>query len=172
MLSIQPKDYWTTATKAVKGYANSKFAGFFTEAELEDLVGEVVGKMWAARESFDPDKGSEFGWVWTIAKNAVNDAAVAKHRREDIGGCWNDDVEERAENMVAGDRADRQLLMDEWVESLYDRLRQERDRRILLYLTEELDYEEIAKREGMTMRATYMAVYHLRQRLELENVAA
>lgn len=49
---------------------------------------------------------------------------------------------------------------------MYDRLTQERDRRILLYLAEELDYKEIAEREGMTMRATYRAVYHLRQRLE------
>jgi RNA polymerase sigma factor (sigma-70 family) len=167
---MHEKDYWTTATKAVKAYANRKFAGFFAEADLEDLVGEVVGKMWVARDRFDPNRGSEFGWVWTIAKNAVNDAARAKRNRQDIGGCWNDDVEEMAESMVADDRADRQLMLDELMEGLYNRLRQERDKRILLDLAQGFDYEEIAEREGMTMRATYMAVYHLRQRLE--NVAA
>ena len=165
MLSIQLKDFWTMAAKAVKAYANKKFAGFFQEADVEDIVAEVVTKMWRARERFDPDKGSEFGWVWTIAKNAVNDAAMAKHKRENIGGCWNDDVEELAEGMEAEDLADRQLLMDELVESLYDHLRQERDKRILLYLADGLEYEEIAEREGLTMRATYMAVFHMRRRL-------
>ena len=166
MLSIQPKDYWTMATKAVKAYANKKFAGFFQEADVEDIVAEVVTKMWRARGRFDPDRGSEFGWVWTIAKNAVRDAAIAKRNRKDIGGGWNDSVDEKADGMEAEDLADRQLLMDEMVESMYDHLRQERDKRILLYLADGLDYEEIAEREGMTMRVTYMAVYHLRRRLE------
>ena len=166
MLSIQLKDFWTMAAKAVKAYANKKFAGFFQEADVEDIVAEVVTKMWRARGRFDPDRGSEFGWVWTIAKNAVRDAAIAKRNRKDIGGGWNDSVDEKADGMEAGDRADRQLLMDEMVESMYDHLRQERDKRILLYLADGLDYEEIAEREGMTMRVTYMAVYHLRRRLE------
>ena len=165
MLSIKPKDYWTMAAKAVKAYANKKFAGFFQEADVEDIVAEVVTKMWRARGRFNPDRGSEFGWVWTIAKNAVRDAAIAKRNRKDIGG-WNDSVDEKADGMEAEDLADRQLLMDEMVESMYDHLRQERDKRILLYLADGLDYEEIAEREGMTMRVTYMAVYHLRRRLE------
>ena len=166
MLSIQPKDYWTMAAKAVKAYANKKFAGFFQEADVEDIVAEVVTKMWRARGRFNPDRGSEFGWVWTIAKNAVRDAAIAKRNRKDIGGGWNDSVDEKADGMEAEDLADRQLLMDEMVESMYDHLRQERDKRILLYLADGLDYEEIAEREGMTMRVTYMAIYHLRRRLE------
>ena len=166
MLSIHPKDYWTMAAKAVKAYANKKFAGFFQEADVEDIVAEVVTKMWRARGRFNPDRGSEFGWVWTIAKNAVRDAAIAKRNRKNIGGGWNDSVDEKADGMEAEDLADRQLLMDEMVESMYDHLRQERDKRILLYLADGLDYEEIAEREGMTMRVTYMAVYHLRRRLE------
>lgn len=166
MLSIQPKDYWTVATKAVKAYANRKFAGFFLEADVEDIVAEVVTKMWQAKERFDPNRGSEFGWVWTIAKNAVRDAAVTKRNREIIGGGWNDGVAEKAGSLVDDNRADRELLQDELVGSLYDRLRQERDKRILLYLAEELDYEEIAEREGLTKRAAYMAVFHMRRRLE------
>ena len=72
----------------------------------------------------------------------------------------------KADGLVGDDRADRELLQDELVESLYDHLRQERDKRILLYLADGLEYEEIAEREGLTMRATYMAVFHLRRRLE------
>ncbi|MBQ6177314.1 MAG: sigma-70 family RNA polymerase sigma factor [Bacteroidales bacterium] len=166
MLNIQPKDYWEMAAKAVKAYANKTFACFFTEAEVEDIVAEVVTKMWRARESYNPDKGTVFGWVWTIAKNAVNDAARAKRKREDVGGCWNDDVEKLAEGIVADDRADRQLLMDEVVEKMYNRLKQERDKRILLYLVDGLDNEEIAEREGLTKQGACMAVYHVRRRLE------
>ena len=166
MLSIHPKDFWSMASKAVKAYANRKFAGFFQEADVEDIVAEVVTKMWQARERFDPDRGSEFGWVWTIAKNAVRDAAIAKRNRKDIGGGWNDSVDEKADGMVDDNRADRELLQDELVESLYDRLRQERDRRILLYLAQEFDYEDIAEREGLNKRAAYMAVFHVRRRLE------
>ena len=163
---MQMKDYWPTAARAVKAYANRKFAGFFQEADVEDIVAEVVTKMWQARGRFDPDRGSEFGWVWTIAKNAVRDAAIAKLNRKDIGGGWNDSVDEKADGLVGDDRADRELLQDELVESLYDRLRQERDKRILLYLAQEFDYQDIAEREGLTKRAAYMAVYHVRRRLE------
>ena len=166
MLSIQPKDFWTTAAKAVKAHANKKFAGFFQEADVEDIVAEVVTKMWRARGRFDPDRGSEFGWVWTIAKNAVRDAAIAKRNRDLIDGRWSDSVDEKADSLVDDNCADLELLQDELVESLYEGLRQERDKRILLYLAQDFDYEEIAEREGLTMRATYMAVYHLRRRLE------
>lgn len=165
MLSIHPKDFWSMAEKAVKAYVNKKFAGFFQDADVEDIVAEVVTKMWQARGRFDPDRGSEFGWVWTIAKNAARDAAIAKHNRESIGGYWNDSVAEKADGMVGDDRADRELLQDELVESLYNRLRQERDRRILLYLAQEFDYEDIAEREGLNKRAAYMAVFHMRRRL-------
>ena len=153
------------AAKAVKGYVSRKFAGYFTDIEVEDLVAEVVTRMWAGRESYDSNKGDEFPWIWTIAKNVVHDAARAKHNRENIGGDWDEDVDRMAEAMFSDDRADRKLLWDETVEDLWRRLRQERDRRILLYLAQDLEYEEIAKREGLSVRAAYMAVFHLRQRL-------
>jgi RNA polymerase sigma-70 factor (ECF subfamily) len=165
MLGINPKDYRSTAAKAVRSIVNAKFAGFFSEVEIEDLVSDVVTRMWSARETFDPSKGKEFTWIWTIARNVVNDAAVAKHNRENIGGRWNDEATDAAKGMAADDSADSALLRDEFVENLYDRLHQERDRRLLLYLSEDMEYEEIARREGLTLRATYMAIFHLRQRL-------
>jgi predicted DNA-binding protein YlxM (UPF0122 family) len=33
-------------------------------------------------------------------------------------------------------------------------------------LAQDLDYEEIAEREGLTKQAAYMAVFHVRQRLD------
>ena len=171
MLRIQDQEYLTTAAKAVRSYVSRKFSGFFSETDLEDLVSEVAMRMWAGRASFDPEKGKEFTWVWTIAKNVVHDAATAKRNRESIGGCWNDDAEKAAKRMVSDDRADGELLRNEFVEDLYGRLRQERDRRLLLYLAQDMEYEEIARREGLSPRATYMAIFHLRQRLD-KNTAA
>lgn len=165
MLEIHSKDYWSTAAKAVRGYVSRKFAGFFTDADIEDLVAEVVSRMWAGRESYDSTKGDEFPWIWTIAKNVVNDTARSKHNRECIGGDWNEDVDKKAEAMFSDERADGALLWDETVEDLLGRLRLERDRRILLYLAQDLDYEDIAKREGLSLKAVYMAVFHVRQRL-------
>lgn len=171
MLKIQEQEYLTMAAKAVRSYVSRKFDGFFSETELEDLVSEVAMRMWSGRESFDSAKGKEFTWVWTIAMNVVKDAAMAKHNRENIGARWTDDVERAATRMVGDDRADGELLRDELVEDLYGKLRQERDRRLLLYLAQDMEYEEIAKREGLTLRATYMAIFHLRQRLD-KNAAA
>ena len=165
MLEIHPKDYWTIAAKAVKGYVSHKFAGYFTADDVEDLVAEVVMRMWARRETYDPTKGGEYPWIWTIAKNVVNDAARAKHNRENIGGDWNEEADNKAEKLFGDTEADTDMILDETMDGLLGRLSRERDRRILLYLAQELEYEEIAKREGMTVRAVYMAVYHLRQRL-------
>ena len=134
--------------------------------DKQDIVADVVTRMWRAQESYDPTKGEEFTWIWTIAKNAVNDAANDKRKRENIGGCWDDDADEQAKGMLSDDSADSELLRDEFVEELHNRLRQERDKRILLYLAQDLDYEEIAEREGLTKQAAYMAVFHVRQRLD------
>ena len=166
MLTIREQDYLSAAAKAVRGYVSQKFAGFFSNADIEDLVSEVALRMWQGRASFDPEKGKESSWIWTIAKNIVCDAAMAKRKRENIGGCWNDDVDKAAKHMAGDDSADGELLLNERIENLYGRLRQERDRRLLLYLAEEMEYEEIARREGLSIQATYMAVYHLRQRLD------
>ena len=166
MLKIKEQDYLSAAAKVVRGYVCQKFAGFFSNADIEDLVSEVALRMWQGRASFDPEKGKEFSWIWTIARNVVSDAAMAKRKREIIGGCWNDDVDKAAKRMAGYDSADGELLLNERIEDLYSRLRQERDRRLLLYLAEEMEYEEIARREGLSIRAAYMAIYHLRRRLD------
>ena len=165
MLAIELNEYWTIAAKAVGSYVGKKFTGFFSNADKEDIVADVVTRMWRARESYDPAKAEVFTWVWAIAKNAVNDAANDKRKRENIGGRWDDDADKEANRMVSDDSADSELLRDELVEDLHDRLRLERDKRILLYLAQDLDYEEIAEREGLTKQAAYMAVFHVRQRL-------
>ena len=59
MLSIHPKDFWSMAEKAVKAYVNKKFAGFFQEADDEDIVAEVGTEMWQTRGRFNHDRGRE-----------------------------------------------------------------------------------------------------------------
>ncbi len=45
-------------------------------------------------------------------------------------------------------------------------LKNERERRFLLYLADKLTTDEIMAREGLTPNQVHMAVYHLRQHLK------
>ena len=89
----------------------------------------------------------------------------AKTKRALISGAMDEAAVYKMETMVGTDEADSELLRDEYTEDLLGRLKQERDKRILLCLMQDMEYEEIARREGLSVHAVYMAVYHLRQRL-------
>lgn len=163
-LPIEVKEYRTMATKAVRAYVNRYFNGFFSEDDMKDLTSEVVTRMWKAGETYNAAKGELFTWVWTIAKNAVKDAAEAKSRKDVLTDSI-DDAADRVYSLVDADEADKELLHDELVECLLDSLKQERDKRFLLWLLEGLDSKEIAEREGISPKKVYMAMYHLRERL-------
>lgn len=165
MLAIEQNEYWTIAEKAVGSHVGKKFTGFFSNADKEDIVADVVTRMWRARESYDPAKAEVFTWVWAIAKNAVLDAAMDKCKRANINGSWDDNADKQANRMFSDDSADSEILRNELVEDLNERLRLERDKRILLYLAQDFDYEEIAEREGISKQAAYMAVFHLREKI-------
>ena len=165
-LQIQPNEFRTVAAKAVRSYVKTKFNGLFSYDEVEDLVSDVVLRMWSGRDSFDPEKGKEFSWIWTIAKNVVKDAAFAKNKRTPISGDMDETAIYKMETMVGMDEADKELLQNEFADDLLGRLRMERDKRLLLYLMQDMEYEEIAEREGISVKAVYMAVFHLRQRLD------
>ena len=62
--------------------------------------------------------------------------------------------------------ADDELLCDDKVEYYLHELKSERERRFLLYLIDGLDYDEIAKRENITVSTVNMVVFRLRQRLK------
>lgn len=164
-LQIQPKEFRTVAAKAVRSYVKTKFNGLFSYDEVEDLVSDVVMRMWGGRDSFDPDRGKEFSWIWTIAKNVVKDAAAAKSRRDPISGDMDETATYKMENLIGTDEADRELLQNEFADDMLGRLGKERDKRLFLYLMQDMEYEEIAVREGISVKAVYMAVFHLRKRL-------
>ena len=108
-LPIRDKDYRTLAAKAVHGFVNKKFSGFFSEEEVEDLVSEVVMKMWKGRNAFDPSKGKVFTWVWTIAKNVVLDEAVREANRKSVR---EDKEDEEIEKLLSG-KSEKQLAKEE-----------------------------------------------------------
>lgn len=161
-LPIDIKDYRTQAAKAVRSYVNSHFGGFFSEDDIQDIISEVVKRMWKARDTFDPSR-KFFSWLWKISQNAVLDAAELKRRRDGVIDSLDED--EHVHTLVAENRADWDIngsqLLDQWMRML----RQERDKRLLQWMIEGLEPKEIADKEGLTVKQVYMAVYHLRERL-------
>ena len=164
--NLNPADFWPTATKAVASYIGKRYAGVFSAEDIEDIVGKVVCKMWAARDTFDPEKGKFFSWVWRIAQNTILDAVDALAKRRGITG----DIEKVGGGTyplpIPNYAADDELLCDDKVEYYLHELKNERDKRFLLYLIDGLGYDEIAKRENLTASQVYMVVFRLRLRLK------
>ena len=161
--TFNPADAWALATRAVTSFIGKRYAGVFTAEDIEDIVTNVVSKMWEARASFDPAKGKLFSWVWRIAQNATLDAVADKARRRGISG----DFEKVGGGVVAlptpDYAADDELILNDTVEHYLGKLKSDRDKRIFLYLCDGLKGPEIAEREGITRQAAYMAVFHLRK---------
>lgn len=157
------------ASQAVRGYIRSQFPKFFTAEDIEDLTGETVYRMWRARTTFDPQKGSLATWAGAIARNVVRAAAEAKWRRVGISaeledGCY---PEEGSAGAFRSDAytADGALLLEERLQSLYAKLRSERDQRFLSWQIDGLDAQEMARREGIPVGRVYMVLFHMRERL-------
>ena len=54
---IAPNEFIIYAQNAVYAFVGKQFPKFFSKQEIEDMVGEVVMRMWRAQGSFDPEKG-------------------------------------------------------------------------------------------------------------------
>ena len=164
--SLNPADFWPMATKAVASYIGKRYSGVFTSEDIDDIIATVVTKMWEARASFDPAKGQFFSWVWRISQNCILDAVDAKFKRLGISGDF--------EKVPGGTYAlptpnyavDDELICDDRIEYYLSELKNERERRFLLYLADKLTTDEIMAREGLTANQVHMAVYHLRQHLK------
>lgn len=163
--SLNPADFWPTATKAVASYIGKRYSGVFTADDIDDIIATVVTKMWEARASFDPAKGQFFSWVWRIAQNCILDAVDAKFKRLGISG----DIEKVGGGIYrlpdSQCTADNQLFCDDRLDYYLGELKSERDKRFLLYLADGLDSDEIAKREDIPVKQVYVVVCRLRQRL-------
>jgi len=153
------------ATKAVASYIGKRYARVFSAQDIDDIIGDVVCKMWQARASFDPAKGQFFSWVWRIAQNTILDAVDAKFKRLGING----DIEKKGggtyELPIPEYAVDDQLFCDDTVEYYLSELKNPRDKRFLLYLVEGLNSDEIAKREEIPVKQVYTIVCRLRKYL-------
>ena len=173
-MSIKAEQLWPIAAKAVHGYVNKQFTKYFTKEEVEDMVAEVAYKIWKARDTFDEERGTFNGWVWTIATNAVKTAAKAKWNRSRVDERIEDVVEVTPldtileENGYVEETADSDMLRREMVDSLFAKLRSERDKRFLGWQIEGVSAEEMAEREGTSVQNVYMILYHMRQRLRAQ----
>ena len=166
-LPIKPSELTSLVTKLVAKFVNTCFKNLFNESDIEDLTGEAICKMLASSGSFNPDKGTFYAWAWKVSHNVVLDAVANKKKRfgtisiKDSG--W--------DSTLSDDGADDEANVDSLMDNFLGKLKSSRDRRILLHLADGLDAEEIARREGMTLRAVYMAVYHIRKRLKGERAS-
>jgi RNA polymerase sigma-70 factor (ECF subfamily) len=164
------------ANKAVRSYVGKRFPQFFTNEDVQDLVQDAVSRMWEKRDTFDPAKGNDFAWAWTISKNKVLDAAASKARRTGIFEHFEDGEipTDCRPYMVDTDdfEADRDLLYEEHVNDMFDSLRSERDKLLLAWTMDGLDAKEIAERLGIPVSTVYMATHHMRERLRKAGQAA
>ena len=163
---FNPAECWPLATKVVANFVRKNYRGMFTAQDVEDIAADVVTKMWKARATFNPEKGTLHAWVWRIAQRAVLDAVNAWAKRLGISGDF--------EKVPGGTYAlptpnyavDDELICDDRIEYYLSELKNERERRFLLYLADKLTTDEIMAREGLTPNQVHMAVYHRRQHLK------
>ena len=128
-------------------------------------MANVVTRAWGSRTQFDPARGKLYSWVWKVSRNAVLDAVDDKDRRRGISG----DTERNGGRVYALPipeyAADDETVCNDTVDTFLSCLDKERDRRILLYLLDGLDAEEISRRENISINAARIAVFYLRRRL-------
>ena len=168
--SFDPASAWPTATAAVVGFIGKRYAGVFTAQDIEDIISAVVTDMWQYRESFDTTR-KLFSWAWRIAQNEVLDAVTYKNRRLAISGDIAR-VNGTVYTLPTPEYTDDNLIRSQVEEQFLDVIKSAREKRILHYLLDGLSNQEIAQREGITVSAATMAVFHLRQRLKERAIRA
>ena len=95
---------------------------------------------------------------------------MAKHNRADISLAFEEgDIQDNCPySTYRGYEfgADKDILFEETQESLFDKLKSERDKLFLCWKIEGLDSKEMAERAGISVDAVYMVMFHLKQRLQ------
>lgn len=80
----EQKQLISIANAAVRSYVLTSFRGFFSNDELDDIVGDTISKAYRYYDRFDPSKAKLSTWVGRIAINTVKSAAKVKTRRANI----------------------------------------------------------------------------------------
>ena len=163
---FNPAECWPLATKVVASFIRKNYRGMFTAQDVDDIAADVVTKMWAKRATFNPEKGALHSWAWRIAQRAVLDAVNARAKRLGISGDFEKVPGGTYALPTSNYSVDDELICDDRIEYYLSELKNERERRFLLYLADKLSTDEIMAREGLTPNQVHMAVYHLRQHLK------
>lgn len=171
MLNISEKDYWPMAERAVLAYTRNVLAGLFSKDDIQDLVSEVVLRMWANRDRYDESRGTVAAWVYTIARNVVLDASKREKRRRalfssvPLGEGLDNDGEVVGFDPAASDETDAQAIARDTERVLRGSVSGGRDSRLLGGLILGCDSSTLAAAEGVDTPVIHTAVCRLRGRL-------
>jgi len=165
------------ATKSINYYTSKVYKNYFSDEELEDLIGETIFKACRAYDNFDPSRAKISTWISTIAKNTVLSEAEKKSHWTTVS-CEveefdDDDDAPRSdfswtsvynpystENMC-----DRTEFMGRF-ESIACTLSDE-EQRILQMLQEGFKPREIAEELGISQNAASVRIFRLRGKLSM-----
>ena len=168
-LPIRPEQFRQYASAVVRAFVNKQFPKYFSVEETDDIVSDVVLRMWRARDSYDPAKGAFSTWVGTITRNVVKSAARAKCCREDISCKLSEDIviDDSVYGLFrSGEMStDGELIAEETYMTLISVLDSKRDRRFLDWLIEGLNASEMAEREGISVKNVHLVLCRMKRRL-------
>ena len=171
MLKINVKDYRPLAERAVRAYTRNVFSGFFSEDDLNDLISDVVTRMWAKRDQYDENLGTVSAWVFKIAKNMVLDAVKSEKRRRSLFSSTPlvEKVDKDGDAVgfvpVAADQTDSLAIVHETERALRKSVSDGRETRLLNGLILECNAAELAAAENVKTPVIHTAVCRLRKRL-------
>lgn len=125
------------------------------EAEVEDLVQEVLINLWQGMDSFRGD--SQPGtWLWRICLNTCLNSQKRKKRRATA-------VQELQVHVLSGDDDESRQIRQ-----LHRRIRKllPLDRAIVLLWLEDLSYDEIAAIVGISTKNVSVRLVRIREQLK------
>ncbi len=148
-------------------------------ALADDVAQRVFNNAWAARESFDPDRANASTWIYTIADRLIIDVLAQRtaqqHRLvigfepltsatadEGEGAAWMEPEDDGA--VPIPEEADRPFVADLVRQALAGLSKSDREVLELCYF-EQLSYEQIADRLGVSVQAVGPRLTRARQRL-------
>ena len=135
------------------------------DEDVEEVINEVMLKVWNNISSFDSQKGSFNSWITTIAHNT----AIDKLKRKDKTVEYNDEIlYEALDNIHLKGLIDEILVIAEGLNSKEKEL-------FRLKYQEQLSTEQIMGKTGLSKRAVESSLYRIRnkirERLENKNQA-
>ena len=171
MLNISEKDYRPLAEKAVCAYTRNVFSGFFSEDDLNDLISDVVSRMWEKRAQYEESLGTVQAWVGKIARNMVLDTVKSEKRRRSLfsSAPLVERVDEDGDAVgfvpVAVDETDEVAIVHDTERALRESVSDGRETRLLNGLIQGCTATELAAAENVDTPVIHTAVCRLRKRL-------